>query len=84
MIAGAGSGGASTNVPALPGQVTGLSAGSPSTSAIVLTWSAPSTGGAVSGYTVQYRVGGATGWTVFATGVATTSETVTDKMYAAM
>jgi Fibronectin type III domain len=77
MIAGAGSGGASTNVPALPGQVTGLSAGSPSTSAIVLTWSAPSTGGAVSGYTVQYRVGGATGWTVFATGVATTSETVT-------
>ena len=62
---------------ALPGQVTGLSAGSPSTSSIVLTWSAPSAGGAVSGCTVQYRVSGATASTIFATGVATTSETVT-------
>jgi Fibronectin type III domain len=77
LVASAASSGTGVNPPALPGQVTGLGAGSQTTSSIVLTWSAPSTGGAVSSYTVQYRVSGATAWTIFATGVAATSETVT-------
>ncbi len=42
MVAGNDSGGAGATPPALPGQVTGLSAGSPTASSIVLTWSAPS------------------------------------------
>jgi hypothetical protein len=77
LVAGAATGSASTSPPALPGQVTGLSAGNPTTNSIALTWSAPGPGGSVSSYTVQYRASGATAWSVFATSLATTGETVT-------
>jgi hypothetical protein len=76
MIAGASSGGDATP-PAVPGQVIGLNASSPTTSSIGLTWSAPGSGGAVSSYTVQYRVSGGSAWTMFASDLPTTSDTVT-------
>jgi hypothetical protein len=77
MVAGNDSGVAGATPPALPGQVTGLSAGSPTPSTIALTWSAPISGGAVGSYTVQYRVSGGSAWTIFVSGLSTTSETVT-------
>ena len=48
-----------------PGQVTGLAVGVATPSSVALTWQAPATGGAATGYTVNYRVtslGGA--WTL--------------------
>jgi hypothetical protein len=51
-------------LPQLPGQVTGLAAGTTTPSSVALTWQAPATGGTPTGYTVNYRVtsvGGA--WT---------------------
>ena len=74
MLAGTGNGVTGT---APPGQVLSLGAGSPTTGSIALTWSAPSQGGAASGYVVQYRLSGESAWTIFASGLATTSETVT-------
>lgn len=74
LVAGSGAG---ANPPALPGQVTGLDTGGPTTSSIMLTWSAPGSGGAVSSYAVQYRVSGGSAWTTFASGLSITSETVT-------
>ena len=46
-----------------PGQVVGLSSSVITTSAITVSWQAPSTGGAVASYIVQYRLTGATSWT---------------------
>jgi len=60
-----------------PGQVTGLVASNPTANTISLTWSAPSSGGAVSNYTLQDRVSGTTSWSTAASGVSTTSFTVT-------
>ena len=60
-----------------PGQVTGLAASNPTASTVALAWTAPSTGGAVGSYTVQYRTSGGTGWNVAASGVVTTAYTVT-------
>jgi hypothetical protein len=60
-----------------PGEVTGLTAANPTASSVNLAWTAPSTGGAVASYTVQYRTSGATGWNVAATGVPTATYTVT-------
>jgi hypothetical protein len=77
LVAGATTGSASTSPPVLPGQVTALSASNPTTNSISLTWSAPGSGGSVSSYTVQYRASGATTWSVFASGLAATTETVT-------
>jgi Fibronectin type III domain len=73
----AGPGGNSANPPAVPGQVTGLGAGSPTTSSILLSWSAPNSGGAADSYTVQYRISGTSAWTIFSFGLSVTSETVT-------
>ena len=72
----AGSTGGGT-APAAPGQVTGLSASNPTASSITLNWSAPSSGGAVNSYTVQYRVTGNSTWSTFATGVTNTTVSVT-------
>ena len=62
---------------ATPGQVTGLSASNPTSSDVTLNWSAPSSGGAVSSYSVQYRDTGTTTWSTFATGVTATNASVT-------
>ena len=60
-----------------PGQVTGLATSNPTASTVALAWTAPSTGGAVGSYTVQYRTTGGTGWNVAASGVVATACTVT-------
>ena len=60
-----------------PGQVNGLTAGSPTPSTVNLSWSAPGSGGAVDSYTVQYRNTGGTGWNTAAAGVPGTSYQVT-------
>jgi hypothetical protein len=72
----AGSTGGGT-APAAPGQVTGLSASNPTASSITLNWSAPSSGGAVNSYTVQYRVTGNSTWSTYATGIAVTTASAT-------
>ena len=73
MTGGTGGGSA----PAVPGQVTNLSTSNTTTSSITLTWQAPASGGAVSNYTVQYRITGTTTWSTFITTLTTTSDTVT-------
>lgn len=61
-----------------PGAVTGVTAGTATTSTQPLTWTAPSTGSAPITYTVGYRLTSAGGaYTTFAAGVTTTSSTVT-------
>jgi Fibronectin type III domain len=74
-LAASSAGGSSA--PAIPGQVTGLSASNPTSSGVTLNWSAPSSGDAVSSYTVQYRVTGTTTWSTFATGVTATNASAT-------
>jgi len=65
-----------TTLPALPGQVTGLSPGSVTTSSVALSWNAPGSGGAPASYTVQFRVSGTTPWTTSGSGIAGLSATV--------
>ncbi len=72
-LAGSTSGGTS---PTVPGQVTGLSTSNPAAGSITLNWTAPSSGGAVSSYTVQYRVTGNATWSFFATTVTDTTASV--------
>jgi len=81
---GAGAGNPSATVTAAtagtlspPGQVTNLIASNPATNAMSLAWSAPASGGAVSSYTVQYRVSGTTSWSPAVSGLTVTSFTVT-------
>ncbi len=45
-----------------PGQASGLVASSITSTSITISWSAPTSGGAVSGYSVQYRVTESTPW----------------------
>ena len=52
-----------------PGQVSGLTTSSPTSSSVSLNWSSPSSGGTPSSYTVQYRVSGTTTWSTSASGV---------------
>jgi hypothetical protein len=61
----------------VPGQVTGLATSAGTATTMILSWSAPSTGGTVGSYTVLYRVTGQSGWITFATNVTGTTETVT-------
>jgi hypothetical protein len=60
-----------------PGQPTGLSAGVTASSSVALSWTAPMTGGAAAGYTVQYCAHGTGNWITAQTGVVTTACTVT-------
>jgi hypothetical protein len=66
MYVAIGQGGSSG---ALPGQVTGVTVTVTSSNSVSVQWSAPSAGGAVSSYTVQYRASGTGSWSVGATGV---------------
>lgn len=76
-LAGSSGGSGDATAQPVPGQVAGLSAGNPTSSAITLTWSAPSSGGVVSSYTVQFRVTDNVTWSTFATGITGTNATVT-------
>jgi hypothetical protein len=60
----------------LPGQPTGLAAGTPTSSAVPLTWTAPSTGGAVATYLIEFKKHTDSSWTTYGT-VTGTSGTVT-------
>jgi hypothetical protein len=70
------SGAATVTVAAMtaPGQVTGLTAGTPATSSVPLTWAAVS---GASAYTVNYRTTGSSTWTQASNTVTSTSYTVT-------
>jgi hypothetical protein len=66
---------ASPSVP--PDAPTDLVASAPTTTTLALAWVAPTSGGAVGSYTVQYRVTGQSAWTTFASGITVTDITVT-------
>lgn len=68
--------GAAPSAP--PGAPSGLITSAPTASTVTLTWTAPSTGGTVGSYTAQYRVTGQATWITFATGIATTTVTVSN------
>jgi len=68
--------GATTTAIAPPGQVAGLIASGQTSSSVTLTWQAPSSGGTVGSYTIQYRVAGTATWSPAATGVAGTTQSV--------
>ena len=70
----AGSGGAA---PATPGQVTGLAASGATASTMTLSWTAPSSGGTPTAYTVNYQVTGAGSWTSATTSASASPFTVT-------
>jgi len=61
------------SVIAPPGQVTGLSGSGTTSTTTTVTWQAPSSGGAVSSYFVQFRQTGSTSWTNSASVVAATT-----------
>lgn len=63
-------------VPAAPGQVTGLTAGSITTTSIGLSWSAPGSGGPPASYSVQFRVSGTGTWSTASSSVGSTAFTV--------
>jgi hypothetical protein len=65
------------SVAEVPGQVTGLLNSGITTTAITLSWQPPSTGGAVSSYTVQFRPTGTTPWSSSAPVVSTTTYQLT-------
>lgn len=59
-----------------PGQVTGLTLGTPTSTTQPLTWTAPADGGsAITDYAIQWSPAGANTWTTFADGVSTTTST---------
>jgi cellulose 1,4-beta-cellobiosidase len=64
---------------AVPGAVTGLAVSTATTTSLPLIWTAPSTGGAVANYTVQYRLTGTGSYTVASAVVvaSATSYTIT-------
>jgi hypothetical protein len=53
---------AGSSATVAPGQVSGLAASSVDSTSITLSWSAPTSGGVVSAYSVQYRVTGTAPW----------------------
>jgi hypothetical protein len=54
----------------VPGQVTGVTANTPTSATLSLTWSAPSVGTTPISYTIDYRPSGTTSWTAYASGVS--------------
>ena len=61
----------------VPGQPVGLIAVTTTSSSIALTWTPPASGGAPSGYTVQYQVSGSATWLIASSGVTGTNCTLT-------
>ena len=66
-----------TSACVVPGQVTGLTVGSPTSSSLALTWSEPSVGTAPISFTINYRTTGLAPWSTYASNVSSTSVTVT-------
>jgi hypothetical protein len=66
-----------TSVAAVPGQPTGVSISGATTTSLTVSWQAPTTGGAVASYIVQFRPTGATSWTTSAPVVGVTSCQIT-------
>jgi hypothetical protein len=66
-----------TTTVSSPSQVLGLVNAGLTSSTIALSWQAPSSGGAVSSYVVQYRLSGTTPWTGSASVSGTTSYQIT-------
>jgi hypothetical protein len=64
-------------VGVLPGQVTGITINTPTSTTLSLAWSAPSVGTSPIGYTVNSRQTGQTAWTAYASGLSSTSTSVT-------
>ncbi len=64
--------------PTAPIEITGVTATAISASAVEVTWSGQSGSNAATGYAVQYRQSGASAWTVAASGLTTTSFTVSN------
>lgn len=60
-----------------PGQATGLSGSGTTATTITVSWQAPTTGGVISSYIVQYRLTGATSWSSSAPVVNATSYQIT-------
>ena len=61
-----------------PGMVTGLLATPQSASSVSLSWSAPTSGGAPTSYTVQYRASGASSWSHSIPNIVTVTLVVSD------
>ena len=62
---------------ALPSQVPGVASSAITSSTITVSWLAPTAGGAVSSYTVEYRPTGTTAWTMSASLAGTLSYLIT-------
>jgi hypothetical protein len=60
-----------------PGPVVNLAAVTQGTDSVLVSWSAPTSGGTVTSYVVQFRLSGATIWTDVPPSVTTTSKLVT-------
>jgi Fibronectin type III domain len=67
----------SAAVGVLPGQVIGVTISAPTSTTLSLAWSAPSVGTTPIGYTVNYRQTGQTAWTAYASGLSSTSTSIT-------
>lgn len=67
---------ATTAAGSAPGTPTGLTAGSPTSNSIALSWTAPGSGGAGASYNVQYQLQSGGSWTQLS-GISGTSYTVT-------
>lgn len=81
-INGAGAGPASAIITVatlasltVPGQVGSVNVSSNGPDSLLVSWSAPSSGGPVASYTVDFRLTGSSAWTTAATSIAATSYT---------
>ena len=61
----------------VPGAPTAVTVGNIATTSMTCAWNPPATGGAATGYAVQYRISGQTAWTVAAANLPGTSTSLT-------
>jgi hypothetical protein len=61
----------------VPGQMSAITVSANSSTTATVSWMAPSSGGAATSYTIQYRVTGSGNWSGFVSGVLTTSQAIT-------
>lgn len=66
-----------------PGQVTGLTSPSQTSAAVSLSWTAPSSGGAVADYEIQWSPAGAGTWTTISDGTSTATTATVSGLSAA-